>query len=266
MNSSTERDPVCTYLEWDSQFFQRRIARLNRHRLDHPTMAECAHWCRQHRIDCLYFLADSNDLETPRLAEANDFHLTDIRMTLEHTVARGGTGVSPVQGGARDGRLSAEGAFIPGNFGGLRHAREDDLRALRTIARTSHHDTRFYFDGHFEQEKCDLLYATWIENSFRGFAQAVLVAEADGEPAAYLTCHLNDQASQIGLVGVGEGHRGKGLATKLVRAFLSWSREQGAPRALVVTQGRNLPAQRLYQRNGFITSSMDLWYHRWFAP
>ena len=246
MNSSTERDPVCTYLEWDSQFFQRRIARLNRHRLDQATMAECALWCRQHRIDCLYFLADSNDLETPRLAEANDFHLTDIRMTL--------------------GRVVVPEDFAPNSFDGFRHAREDDLRALRTIARTSHHDTRFYFDGHFEQENCDLLYATWIENSFRGFAQAVLVAEADGEPAAYLTCHLNDQASQIGLVGVGEGHRGKGLATKLVRAFLSWSREQGARRALVVTQGRNLPAQRLYQRNGFITSSMDLWYHRWFAP
>ena len=246
MNSSTERDPVCTYLEWDSQFFQRRIARLNRHRLDHATMAECAHWCRHHRIDCLYFLADSNNLETPRLAEANDFHLTDIRMTL--------------------GRVVVPEDFAANSFDGFRHAREDDLRALRTIARTSHRDTRFYFDGHFEQEKCDLLYATWIENSFRGFAQAVLVAEADGEPAAYLTCHLNDQGSQIGLVGVGEGHRGKGLATKLVRAFLSWSREQGARRALVVTQGRNLPAQRLYQRNGFITSSMDLWYHRWFAP
>jgi dTDP-4-amino-4,6-dideoxy-D-galactose acyltransferase len=209
-------------------------------------MAECAHWCRHHRIDCLYFLADSNDLETPRLAEANDFHLTDIRMTL--------------------GRVVVPEDFAANSFDGFRHAREDDLRALRAIAQTSHHDTRFYFDGHFEQENCDLLYATWIENSFRGFAQAVLVAEADGEPAAYLTCHLNDQASQIGLVGVGEGHRGKGLATKLVRAFLSWSREQGARRALVVTQGRNLPAQRLYQRNGFITSSVDLWYHRWFAP
>lgn len=246
MNSFTERDPVCTYLEWDSQFFQRRIARLNRHRLDHATMAECAHWCQHHRIDCLYFLADSNDLETPRLAEANDFHLTDIRMTL--------------------GRMVAPEDFAANSFDGFRHAREDDLRALRTIARTNHRDTRFYFDGHFEQEKCDLLYATWIENSFRGFAQAVLVAEADGEPAAYLTCHLNDRASQIGLVGVGESHRGKGLATKLVHAFLSWSREHGARRALVVTQGRNLPAQRLYQRNGFTTSSVDLWYHRWFAP
>jgi len=32
----------------------------------------------------------------------------------------------------------------------------------------------------------------------------------------------------------------------------------------VVTQGRNLAAQRLYQRNGFVTASLQLWYHRWF--
>ena len=266
MNASTERDPLCTYLEWDSQFFQRRIARLNRQRLDPATLTDCAKWCQQHRIDCLYFLADSDDPQTPKLAETNNFQLTDIRLTLERSFVHGATGVSPVQSGGRDARLSAEQAFIPADFNAIRHAREDDLRTLRAIARTGHRDSRFYFDGRFEREKCDLLYETWIENSFRGFAQAALVAEADGKPAAYLTCHLNGQRSQIGLVGVAENHRGKGLATKLVQAFLSWSREQEAQRALVVTQGRNIQAQRLYQRNGFVTSLLQLWYHRWFTP
>jgi dTDP-4-amino-4,6-dideoxy-D-galactose acyltransferase len=246
MNSSTERDPVCTYLEWDSEFFQHRIARLNRRRLDPATIAECAEFCRQHRIDCIYLLADSDDQETPRLAEANDFHFVDIRMTLEHAVVQKDLA-----------------AF---SFDGTRFARESDLPALRAIARTAHRDTRFYFDGHFARQKCDLLYETWIENSFRGFAQSVLVAEADGEPAAYLTCHLNEQTSQIGLLGVAGSHRGKGLATKLVQAFLSWSHERGARRAVVVTQGRNVQAQRLYQHNGFLSSSIQLWYHRWFAP
>ena len=139
------------------------------------------------------------------------------------------------------------------------------MAILRGIARTGHRDTRFYSDEHFDRMKCDLLYETWIENSFRGFAQAVLVAEVEGKPAAYLTCHLKDQESQIGLVGVGESSRGMGLGTKLVQHFFSWSREQGARRAIVVTQGRNLGAQRLYQRNGFQTVSLQLWYHRWFA-
>ena len=246
MNSSTERGPVCTYLEWDSKFFQHRIARLNRRRLDPATLATCAEFCQQHRIDCIYLLADSDDPQTPRLAEANDFHLTDIRVTLERPVAGEDLAVFDSKS--------------------TRFARESDLPTLRAIARSGHRDTRFYSDGHFEQNKCDLLYETWIENSFRGFAQAVLVAEAEGEPAAYLACHLNEQTSQIGLLGVTEDHRGKGLATTLVRAFLSWSREQGARRAIVVTQGRNLQAQRLYQHNGFLTASMQLWYHRWFTP
>ncbi len=246
MNSSTERDPVCTYLEWDSEFFQRRIARLNRRRLDPAILAECAEFCQQNRIACVYLLADPNDPQTSRLAETSDFHLTDIRVTLERAVA---------------GEDLA--AFT---LNGARFARESDLPALRAIARSGHRDTRFYFDEHFDRNQCDLLYETWIENSFRGFAQAVLVAEAEGEPAAYLACHLNEQTSQIGLLGVAESHRGKGLATKLVRTFLSWSREQGARRAIVVTQGRNLQAQRLYQQNGFLTSSVQLWYHRWFTP
>ncbi len=243
MNPFTERDPICTYLEWDSKFFERRIALLNRTRLDDVTVSECVAWCASNRIDCLYFLADSDHPETPRLAEANAFGLTDVRVTLQREIPH---------------------ADPTPDSDHIRRAREDDLNVLRSMARTGHRDTRFYFDEHFERAKCDLLYEAWIENSVRGFAQAVLVAEVEGRPAAYLTCHLRGQESQIGLLGVAEKSRGLGLGTKLVQHFFGWSRQQGARRAIVVTQGRNLAAQRLYQRNGFVTASLQLWYHRWF--
>ena len=32
----------------------------------------------------------------------------------------------------------------------------------------------------------------------------------------------------------------------------------------VVTQGRNIAGQRLYQRCGFLTRSVELWYHKWY--
>jgi dTDP-4-amino-4,6-dideoxy-D-galactose acyltransferase len=139
------------------------------------------------------------------------------------------------------------------------------LPALRAIAARSHHDSRFYFDHHFDGAACDRFYQTWIENSFRGFAQAVLVAESDGQPAGYVTCHLRTPESQLGLLGVAEAHHGRGLGTKLVRAFLTWSRQNAATHATVVTQGRNVRAQRLYQRNGFVSASFQFWYHRWFS-
>ena len=240
----TKEEALCSYLAWDSNFFGLRIARLNRARLDEQTLASAFDWCNSNRIDCLYFLADSDDPATPVLASQNGFVLTDVRLTLEKQFAHSET-------------WPARPA--------IRLAKEEDLPALKEIARTTHRDTRFYFDGHFDHDKCDQLYATWIENSFRGFAQAVLVAEVESTPAAYLTCHLRGGESQIGLLGVGAAYQGRGLGTKLVQRFLAWSREHNATRATVVTQGRNLPAQRLYQRNGFVTASLQLWYHRWFS-
>ena len=109
-------------------------------------------------------------------------------------------------------------------------------------------------------------YETWIENSFRGFAQAVLVVEVDRKPVGYITSHLRGEEAQIGLMGVADGHQGAGLRwTSLVQHFLSWAAREGAQRATVVTQGRNVRAQRLYQRSGFVTASFQLWYHRWFT-
>jgi dTDP-4-amino-4,6-dideoxy-D-galactose acyltransferase len=236
-------EPICTYLDWDSQFFELRIARLNRQSLDEASLKETLSWCRSNHIDCVYFLANSEDARSCRLADRNGFFQTDVRMTLER-------------------RLSLN-DLMPPPGGTVRPAREGDFSALRAIAREGHRDTRFHFDEHFDRAKCDLLYETWIENSFKGFAQAVLVAEAEGAAVGYITCHLENEASRIGIVGVADGQRGAGLGTHLVRHFLAWSVRQGARKATVVTQGRNVPAQRLYQRTGFVTASFQLWYHRW---
>jgi len=241
---SADSDPTCTYLDWDSSFFECRLARVNGHRLDEAKLTEVLAWCNTNRIDCLYFLADSNDPQTAALAERNGFLQTDVRLTLERTLAGSAAAVATADK--------------------VRLARREDLSALKAIARTGHRDTRFYFDLHFDRAKCDLLYETWIENSFTGFAQAVLVAEMNAEPVGYLTCSLRGVESQIGLVGVADKCQGMGLGKQLVESFLAWSVEHGADRATVVTQGRNVSAQRLYQRMGFLTAGLQLWYHRWF--
>ena len=245
MKPCAEPDPVCNYLDWDSNFFERRIARLNRSRLDEAILADSLEWCNHNRIDCLYFLADSDHPETPQRAAQNDFLLTDVRVRLARSMVG-------EQEKAPAGRT-------------IRLAQEGDLVLLRSIAKTAHTDTRFYFDQHFDRAKCDLLYETWIENSLRGFAQAVWVGKCEGKASAYLTGHLQGEEAHIGLVGVSQEHRSKGLASGLIQQFLSWSGEQGALRATVVTQGRNVAAQRLYQHNGFRTESLQLWYHRWFT-
>jgi dTDP-4-amino-4,6-dideoxy-D-galactose acyltransferase len=49
-----------------------------------------------------------------------------------------------------------------------------------------------------------------------------------------------------------------------VNASLGWFAQHGCDRVQVVTQGRNLAAQRLYQRAGFLTADLKLWYHKWY--
>jgi dTDP-4-amino-4,6-dideoxy-D-galactose acyltransferase len=237
--------PLCQFLEWDTDFFGRRIARVVPTRLTPSTTGEVLAWCESEQIDCLYFLAESTDQESVILAEDHGFRQVDIRMVLERSLGD----VTP-----------AEHLPVP-----VRNAADEDIPALRTIAGASYRDSRFYYDSHFPTALCDALYETWVERSCHGYADAVLVAAGENDqPAGFITCHLEQDTGKIGLVGVGEAARGQGVGRDLINAALIWFATQEMSGVTVVTQGRNVRAQRLYQRNGFITRSVQLWYHRWF--
>jgi dTDP-4-amino-4,6-dideoxy-D-galactose acyltransferase len=238
---------ICQFLEWDSQFFGKKIAKVTDNFLTPETTSVILNWCESHEIDCLYFLADSNDATTIRLAEANGFRFVDIRLTFERYVD---TGLVP-----NNGDFS----------GSIRSNTASDIPALRDIARLNHRDSRFYFDSNFYLSQCDALYKTWIDQSCRGYADAVLVVTIKDQPVGYISCHLRGQSrGQIGLLGIDAKHRGKGLGRHLVSAAFHWFNERDVAQVTVVTQGRNCPAQRLYQRCGFLTQKVELWYHRWF--
>jgi len=232
---------LCTYLDWDSAFFGRRIARVNTHRLREEQADQVVAWCEAERIECLYFLSESDDAATIQVVEARDFGLVDIRMTLNHI------------------------GSVPAAIERPRSSHIGDIEAIKRLARTNHRDTRFYYDRHFSVEEADRLYETWIEQSCNGYADAVLVVERNGEPAGYITCDLHEGYGQIGLLGVGEAWQGQGIGSTLINGALHWFGERGIERVQVVTQGRNVRAQRVYQRSGFVTAQMQLWYHRWFV-
>jgi len=233
----------CEVLTWDSEFFGFPIARLVGRRLTPDRIRDEFSWSRCKGIRCLYFLADVDDPPTTALAEANGFQLVDIRMTLERNLA---------------GDVSSLG--VPGT---VRLAQPGDVAALRALASTIHRVTRYYADPRFHRERCDELYALWIENSCRGWADAVFVAEHEGRPAGYITCHRD---GHIGLFGVAQDAQGRKFGSRLVYEALVWFRAHDLALASVVTQGRNVRAQRVYQRAGFVTRSLQLSYHYWFDP
>ncbi len=235
---------ICEYLEWDSNFFGVRIARMAGHALTADHAQAVGQWCAAQRIDCLYFLARSDDALTTDVARERGYQLVDIRVTFE--------------------RERFDDNIVTPD---IRPFVASDRPALRQIARTSHNDSRFYYDSRFPRARCDELYEAWIERSCDGWADAVLVAEHEGRLCGYISCHLTPSgAGSIGLVAVAADARGQGLGSRLVYAALNYFSSKGASRATVVTQGRNIQSQRLYQRCGFLTQSVQLWYHRWFQP
>jgi dTDP-4-amino-4,6-dideoxy-D-galactose acyltransferase len=239
-----EQSEICQYLDWDSEFFGRRIARASVNRVTEQTVHAIESWCNSRRIDCLYFLADSSDANTVKLAENAGFRLVDVRVCLELL-----GGLPPEATGSSCVRAS----------------RAEDYEALRAIAGVSHRESRFYRDGNFVQSRCDALYQTWIEKSLRGYADAVLVAELNNEPMGYVSCHLPPAGNgSIGLFAIANKAQGRGLGRQLLSGALCWFQKRNASEVTVVTQGHNVRAQRLYQAGGFVTRSVQLWYHRWF--
>jgi dTDP-4-amino-4,6-dideoxy-D-galactose acyltransferase len=231
-------------LEWDSTFFGVRVARIEGRELTTPAARAAVTWCREQRVDCCYLRSDADDIVTQRSAGDEGFRFVDVRMTLDCELAETTTSE------AHDG---------------IRTARPADIPELRTIATYNHRNTRFYADEHFARERCDELYATWIEKSVEGWAQRVLVADYGAGAVGYLTLHLKPQAhGEIGLVGVARDSQGRGIGRQLVETAIAWLRQKGLLAASVVTQGRNIGAQRLYQACGFRTRSLELWHHRWF--
>lgn len=235
---------VCETLSWDSDFFGVSIARVSGDRLDPALANQIDAWCRDNRIDCLYFFARPDDPQTTRAAEDNGYRLTDVRVVFER---------------------SSGGADIPVCPDSVSEFAPADLQSLKTIARQSHRDTRFYFDQRFTSAQAESLYDRWIENSVNGYAQAVLVSRSGDTATGYVTCHLKDNVGTIGLIAVDQACRGQGHGASLVSAAVKWFTDHGATRVEVATSFRNLPAQRLYQRCSFVSASTQLIYHKWFA-
>lgn len=241
---------ICDLLPWDSAFFGRRIARLRGDTLDDARARAAAEWCAAAGVDCLYFLARTDDHTTVSAAEAHGFGLKDVRLTYSRRLpAPGGVGLpEPPEGLA------------------LRAGNADDVPALEEIAETAFTDTRFYFDQGFERRRVADLYRLWVRQSVERYPDSVRVLDQDGRASGFITCDRSaDGTGQVGVAAVAASLRGRGLGQMLYQAALDWFARNSVASVTYVTQARNTGAQRLVQQLGFRITATQLWYHRWFS-
>lgn len=245
--TSPQPDPCCA-LAWDTAHFGFGVARVRGDTLTPTLGTEIDAWCARSETRCLYFLARPEDAVTARVAESGGYRLADLRVVLVHEL-----------------RPDASKARKPVRWP-LRVAGAGDSDALEDIARRSYRLSRFYFDPGFPTDRVDALYETWIRRSLTGYADAVLVTGPVGAPFGFVTCLRSAEAApgRIGLLGVAADRQGQGVGRALVSGAIDWFRRSGSARVEVATQGRNADAQRSYQRCGFVTDQVRIWYHKWY--
>ena len=180
------------------------------------------------------------------MVEKAGFHLVDVRVTLSREVPS-------ILSTYQDSKIKS------------RIGNPEDLDELTEISEDFFQLSRYYFDGNFPKDKCKEFYQNWITKSVSGnFDDIVFVAEIGEEIVGFITCkRASRNLGRIGLVGVKKEKTGIGISNVLMDAAFCWFVEQDVASIEVVTQGRNIVAQRLYQKNGFKAQKSELWYHKW---
>lgn len=239
---------VCQYLTWDSEFFGFRIAQVQAKKLNPADTQAVFAWCQANDIRCAYFLAAVDDPETIKTVEKAGYHFADARLTME---------LQPL--------VQQSPAPLPPGLA-IRPAVLADIPALQVMAGSSYTLSRFYFDPGFPRQRCSELYQWWIEKNCREEFSLVLMASFEKQPAGFISASWDAAAKtgKIGLLGVSAEVRGRGIGQRLMEQCLANLELKGINKVEAVTQMRNIGAQRVNQRAGFIASSVELWYHKWF--
>ena len=240
--------PVVELLSWDTEFFGFPVAQIGQNRVDEHDMAETMAFCRAHKIRLVQFKCDAHHQPSVRLAERNGFHFADARVTFRRSL----------DGSERRPALPEDVSFRLGRHG--------DIAQLRSIVTDLYRHSRYYFDPEFPRDRVRVFYSDWIEKAVRGtFDDLAWVLCVADHPVAFCTAtHGEEGRSYIGLVGVSREFAGRRLGSLMMDESMFEFAKAGAKVVEVVTQGRNYSAQRLYQRSGFVTHRIEIYYHRWF--
>jgi len=234
---------------WDSDLFGFSIASVISEVLDPNILSEIESECHQNSVTMLQYLCPSEDINSVHQAEGAGFHFMDIRLTFEAQL-----GLHTLLPEKRESLY-------------VSLANESHIQPLWHISAGLYKDTRYYADVNFPRDKVSLIYDRWIMNAVHGaFDDLCYALFTAGQPIGFCTVRfIDDKNCILGLFGIAEAYQRQSLGTYFLRLIMVDLYERGFSNVRVVTQGKNIAAQRTYQGLQFKTSRVDIWYHKWIS-
>ncbi|MBV7388921.1 dTDP-4-amino-4,6-dideoxy-D-galactose acyltransferase [Pasteurellaceae bacterium TAE3-ERU1] len=143
-------------------------------------------------------------------------------------------------------------------------AREQDIPALEQLVAHTFADSRFRAPW-FSTAENARFYQCWIAKAVRGqFDDACLVLKTDdGQIQGAISVRmLDDVRGRVGLLAVNAQFQGQGVAQQLLAQAKSWCLEKGVRQLWIATQQSNLAANRLYQKIGAEVHARAAWFYK----
>jgi dTDP-4-amino-4,6-dideoxy-D-galactose acyltransferase len=235
-------------LEWDSNFFALNIAFISCLHLSTNIYKAINRYVIKNKIDLVEYLSNCHDRRSVLIAGKEGFTFADIRLTFYKNLDSWRT----VQ---QDNNLE------------FRQAVEEDIPALEEMAAGMYVKSRYFFDNRFGLEKAKQFYQGWISKAVRAqFDDECWCLTNNKKIVSFCSLKYGIKSSaSIGLIGVHKSYANRGIGRLMLESVLNKMAERGLKKIFVVTQGRNYPAQNLYQGVGFKTKETQLWYHKWIS-
>lgn len=232
-----------TFLEWDSNFFGKKIADLAipKGAVD---MARLKAYVADEAIQLVQACVDIRDQEDICVLEDNGFHFVDMRVLLNLAV---------VQNISADMDMSV-----------FKRATLQDMPMLERAGRgifTEH--SRYSRQKLFDTVRVDDFYVTWIENAIKAqHDDMCYMLQAEDDVLGFVTLrHVSSKTLRIGLIGVAKDYQHKGIGRQLLQFVKFYANDHGFSAVKVVTEGKNLDALRFYLRHGWEISELKSWYY-----
>lgn len=236
-------------LDWDSEIFGLSMAAITAPKLSPEITALINEQTKIQKIRFLQYLCSCDDLENIHQAENAGFHFIDIRITFQKILS------------SCDPNPEKKSGI---HFGIATPSHIPDIINMSTGL---YEDFRYCVDKQFPREKVDLFYHTWLSNAVYGkYDHLCYCLFVNDTPIGYCTIRFTDQhTASLGLFGIAKEYQRQSLGNYLLQLTCTDLFKKGYKEIHVVTQGKNIGAQRTYQGNGFKTLNVDMWYHKWLT-
>jgi ribosomal protein S18 acetylase RimI-like enzyme len=216
---------------WDSRFFGARIFKAH---LREAELTQVVAEAARAGAECLYLFIDSGHLVDIEEAVRNGARLVDLRVELAGRI-----------------RPEKDNAAPP-----TRRATHADRKRLLLQASELAKESRFAHDARIPDQRVRDMYEIWLDRCL----DEGVIAVPEAREAGFVGAFRDGDVARIELVYVHAASRGQGLGGALIREAVA---AMAATDASVVTQTRNIAAQRLYQSLGLRSRSTTAVLHLW---